>query len=168
VGKYNNYIRRRSNWDKIVANIDTVLEYPNVNVNINGTISFLSVLRFYRLIEWAKSNDKIEQVNWSNIRGPEKLCANVLPQELKDELIPKYEGFPDIQNVLKEDNGGLHHQDTIDYLLKMDKHYTGTKWEYHLFDTYPELEKYHTPKVNPFIEVAKNLEEKYGSVPVTE
>ena len=168
VGKYNNYIRRRSNWDKIVANIDTVLEYPNVNVNINGTISFLSVLRFYRLIEWAKSNDKIEQVNWSNIRGPEKLCANVLPQELKDELIPKYEGFPDIQNVLKEDNGGLHHQDTIDYLLKMDKHYTGTKWEYHLFDTYPELEKYHTPKVNPFVEVAKSLEEKYGSVPVTE
>ena len=162
VGKYNDYIRRRSNWNLIEENIEKVLTFPNVVVNINGTISFLSVLRFYKLIEWAKSNSKFGQINWSNIRNPAKLCANVLPKEIKEDLIPKYEGFPDIQNVLKEDNNGLHYQDAINYLLKMDKHYSGTNWEYHLFDIYPELEKFHT-KDNQFLEVANNLGEKFGS-----
>jgi len=69
--------------------------------------------------------------------------ANVLPIELKEKLIPKYEGFSDIQNILKEDNGGLDYQDSLNYLIMMDNYYLGTKWELHLFDVYPELERYH-------------------------
>ena len=73
-------------------------------VNINGAISFLSVLRFHELIAWFKDNqDLFDQINWSNIRGPEKLCANMLPEKIKQELIPKYEGFPDIQQLLREE-----------------------------------------------------------------
>ena len=52
IRKANNYIRRRSDWDNIVDNIKTVKNYPNVEINVNGTISFLSVLRFYELIDW--------------------------------------------------------------------------------------------------------------------
>ena len=75
-GKANDYIRRRSNWDEIVNNVRHVNEYPNVFVNINGAISFLSVLRFHELIAWFKDNqDLFDQINWSNIRGPEKLCG---------------------------------------------------------------------------------------------
>ena len=114
-----------------------------MEVNVNGTISFLSVLRFYKLIEWFNDNKHLFfQVNWSNIRGPIKLCANVLPDKLKKELIPKYEGFPDIQNVLKEENHGLDYKDTIEYLLMNDKYYKGTKWEMNLFDVFPELKPY--------------------------
>jgi sulfatase maturation enzyme AslB (radical SAM superfamily) len=148
IEKENNYIRRRSNWEEIIRNMEHVSFYPNVEININGTISFLSVLRFYRLINWAKENgDLIKQINWSNIRGPAKLCANVLPQKLKDKLIPMYEGFPDIQNVLKEDNHGHHYQETLDYLFMIDKHYKGTKWEMNLFDVYPELEEFYKPHI---------------------
>lgn len=144
VGKWNDYIRRRSSWDNISGNIDTVLKYPNVRVNINGTISFLSVLKFYKLIEWFGENDhRLEQVNWSNIRGPAKLCANVLPLELKQKLIPKYKNFPDITNVLKQDAGGLDYQDTLKYLLMIDNHYRGTKWKMELFDVFPELEEFY-------------------------
>lgn len=157
----NNYIRRRSNWENIVSNMLHVGLYPNVEININGTISFLSVLRFYKLIAWAQKNgdDIINQINWSCIRGPEKLCAYVLPQKLKDKLIPMYEGFPDIQNVLREDNHGIHYQDTLDYLFLIDKRYEGTQWEMHLFDIYPELEEFYKPEKTPIeIPIINNLD----------
>ena len=128
----------------MVNNIKEVKKFPNVTVNINGAISFLSVLRFYELIEWIDKNKTLfKQINWSNIRNPKKLCANVLPDEIKKKLIPKYKGFPDIQQLLEESNDGLHYQDTLDYLLMNDKYYKGTKWETHLFDVFPELEPYH-------------------------
>ena len=143
IGIWDEYIRRRTNFKEIEKNIRIVKKYPNVEVNVNGTISFLSVLRFYKLIEWFNDNKHLFfQVNWSNIRGPIKLCANVLPDKIKKELIPKYEGFPDIQNVLKEENHGLDYKDTIEYLLMNDKYYKGTKWEMNLFDVFPELKPY--------------------------
>jgi MoaA/NifB/PqqE/SkfB family radical SAM enzyme len=150
IGTANNYIRRRSHWDDIVNNIKAVTKYPNVKVNVNGTISFLSVLRFYELIDWFDSNVvnfKLTQINWSNIRNPELLCANMLPEEIKNDLIPKYERFPDIQNVLKEGHGNLDYQDTFEYLLMNDKYYKDTKWEMQLFDVFPELEKFYKPKI---------------------
>ena len=150
VGIANNYIRRRSNWDEIVNNIKTVRKYPNVKININGAISFLSVLRFYELPEWYDKNIDIfetrergSMINWSNIRSPAKLCANVLPDKLKQELIPKYEKWPDIQQVLREDNYGYDYKETIKYLLQIDERYKGTKWEYNLFDVFPELKEYY-------------------------
>ena len=161
IGKANNYIRRRSNWDEIVENIKHVKQYENVWVNINGAISFLSVLRFHELIKWFGENKALfHQINWSNIRGPGKLCANVLPKPLKEKLIPLYEGFPDIQQVLREsphntyygnrvegDDDYIDIQDTFKYLLMNDKHYKGTKWEMDLFKVFPELEEYYIPDI---------------------
>jgi MoaA/NifB/PqqE/SkfB family radical SAM enzyme len=144
IGDVNNYIRRRSNWDDIVRNIKDVKKFSNVEVNVNGTISFLSVLRFNELIEWFDQNNNLfKQINWSNIRGPAKLCANVLPDEIKNKLIPIYQNFPDIQNVLREDNKGYKYQDTLNYLLMNDKYYKNTKWEMDLFTVFPELENFY-------------------------
>ncbi len=159
IGKADEYIRRRSNWEDIVNNIKTIRQFPNVEINVNGTISFLSVLRFYELIEWFDNNKELfKQINWSNIRGPAKLCANVLPDEIKEKLIPKYNNFPDIQNVLREDNNGLSYLDTIDYLLSLDKYYKDTKWNMNLFDVYPELKKYNEKKrVKKIYSLALNL-----------
>ena len=33
IGKVDEYIRRRSNWDDIVKNIKTLQKYPNVQIN---------------------------------------------------------------------------------------------------------------------------------------
>lgn len=147
IGKYNDYIRRRSNWDDIVNNCKSVLKYPNVTINVNGAISFLSVLRFYELIEWFDENSNMfDQINWSNIRAPERLGANVLPIEIKETLIDKYKNFPDIVNLLKEDNHGIEYQDTLEYLLMVDNRYKGTKWEMNLFEVFPELEEFYIPR----------------------
>lgn len=144
IGIANDYIRRRSNWNEIVKNINIVSNYSNVKINVNGAISFLSVLRFYELIDWFDKNSNLfDQINWSNIRFPKKLCANVLPDKLKEILIPKYERFSDIQNLLKESNNGLDYQDTLNYLLMIDKRYKNTKWEMHLFDVFPELKEFY-------------------------
>ena len=141
VGKYNDYIRRRGNFDEIENNIRTVKQFPNVIVNVNGTISFLSVLKFYQLIDWFHENqgELFDQLNWSNIRGPKRLQANVLPDEIKQSLIPLYENFPDIQNVLND----ISYKHAIDYLLLQDARYKGTPFEANLFELYPELEKYY-------------------------
>ena len=57
MGKTVEYVRRRCNWEEIVRNIKEVKQFPNVTVNINGAISFLSVLRFYELLEWIDKNN---------------------------------------------------------------------------------------------------------------
>tara|TARA_B100000497_G_C7643862_1_gene387133 strand:- start:304 stop:1437 length:1134 start_codon:yes stop_codon:yes gene_type:complete len=143
IGAAGDYIRRRGNWDQIKSNIETLYKYPNIKINVNGAISFLSALRFYELIDWFDSNNHMfTQINWSNIRYPKKLCANVLPDKIKQELIPKYEGFPDIQNLLREKPEGSY-KDTINYLRMVDMRYKGTKWEMELFDVFPELEEYY-------------------------
>ena len=145
IGVANDYIRRRSDWEQIKSNIIKLQEYDNVQINVNGAISFLSVLRFHELIKWFNDNSNLfTQINWSNIRNPEKLRANMLPDKIKEDLIPKYEGFPDIQNLLREGNNGIHHKKAIDYFLMNDARYKGTKWEMHLFDVFPELKEYYT------------------------
>ena len=76
------------------------------------------------------------------IEWPKALRVNNLPDKIKKDLIPKYEGFPDIQAALamdpEEDND---FQNTISYMLKQDEAYKGTKWEMNLFDVFPELEE---------------------------
>ena len=142
IGDAGDYIRRRGSWEDIKRNIESIYKYPNVKINVNGAISFLSVLRFYELIKWFDENNHMfTQINWSNIRYPKKLCANMLPTKLKESIIPKYEGFPDIQNLLRESGGNF--QETLDYLHMVDKRYEGTKWEMKLFDVFPELEEYY-------------------------
>jgi len=34
-------------------------------------------------------------------------------------------------------------QDTLNYMLKQDRAYKGTKWEMNLFDVFPELKEFH-------------------------
>ena len=87
IGKSVEYIRRRTNWQDVVNNIKEVKKFPNVTVNINGAISFLSVLRFYEVPEYVKSNPNIFQINWAILETPRSLRPNNLPQKIKDKLI---------------------------------------------------------------------------------
>ena len=149
VGKTIEYMRRRCSWDKIVDNAKLCDEYDNVDVDFNGLVSFLSVMRFYEVIDWCLANPFIDQINWAMLETPPHLRVNNLPEKIKKDLIPKYEGWPDIQDALRmpaEKN--LDMLEVFDYLLKADEYYKGTKWEMNLFDVFPELEEYYIPKEN--------------------
>jgi len=141
------YMRRRTVWDKVVENIEICKQYPNVVIDFNGLVSFLSVLRFYEVVDWCKENPVINQLNWAHVDNPKHLRPNNLPKKLKDELIPKYQDWPDIVAALEMPaDPDIDIQDIFEYLLRADKFYEGTKWESHLFEVFPELEEFYIPQ----------------------
>ena len=146
IGKTIEYMRRRTEWNEVVENINKCNEFDNVVVDFNGLVTNLSVLRFYEIIDWVKENPVIDQLNWAMIDKPTHFRPNNLPEEIKQKLIPKYEKWPDIVAALKRPaDPDFDIQNLFDYMLKADKFYEGTKWDLKLFDVFPELEKYYDP-----------------------
>jgi len=147
IGKTIEYMRRRTDWDKVVKNIELCNQYDNAVVDFNGLISFLSVMRFYEVIDWCKKNPVIDQLNWAHLEYPYPLRPNNLPKAIKDDLIPKYKDWPDVVAILeKPADPNVDIQDVFEYLLLQDEFYKGTKWEMNLFDVFPELKPYYKPK----------------------
>jgi sulfatase maturation enzyme AslB (radical SAM superfamily) len=147
VGKYAEYLRRRSIWSEIEDNIDLLAsdKYKGkAFVDVNSVITCFSVLRFDEVIKFCSENPGIRSAGWLMIERPKSLRVNNLPKKLKDKLIPKYKGWPDIQAALRmPEEPDNDFQDTLNYMLQQDKAYKGTKWESHLFDVFPELKEYH-------------------------
>ena len=158
IGQTIEYMRRRTIWKDVEDNIRECGKYPNVVVDFNGLVSFLSVLRFYEVPEYVKTNPDIFQMNWAMLETPRSLRPNNLPEELKKELIPKYKEWPDIVAALERPaEKDFNIQEVFAYLIKQDKYYEGTKWEMHLFDVFPELEKYYDPTYVPEDDLYKTL-----------
>lgn len=147
VGKYAEYLRRRSIWSEIEDNINLLNSEKykgKAHVDVNSVVTCFSVLRFDEVIRYCRDNPGIRAAGWLMIERPKSLRVHNLPRKLKDQLIPKYEGWPDIQSALRMDEEpGNDFQDTLNYMLKQDKAYIGTKWESHLFDVFPELKEYY-------------------------
>ena len=160
VGPVIEYMRRRTVWNKVLENIEYCKKYPNVVIDFNGLVSFLSVLRFYEVVDWCKENPIINQLNWAHVDTPKHLRPNNLPKKLKDKLIPKYQDWPDIIAALEMPRDpDIDIQDIFEYLLTADKFYEGTKWESHLFDVFPELREYYIPR--PLTKQKKRLYESW-------
>lgn len=146
IGKTIEYMRRRTDWNEVVENIEHCKKFDNVVVDFNGLVSFLSVMRFYEVIDWCKENPVIDQLNWAMVETPKHFRAENLPDPIKEKLIPKYKDWPDIVACLERpQEPDCDIQDVFDYMLKADNHYKGTKWEMHLFDVFPELKPYYNP-----------------------
>ena len=140
IGPVIEYMRRRTDWNKVIQNTEICRKYDNVVVDFNGLVSFLSVMRFYEVIDYCLERPElVDQINWSMLENPVHLRVNNLPEKIKQNLIPKYEKWPDIQAALRKPaDEGISIQDTLQYLLKQDKFYEGTKWESHLFQVFPK------------------------------
>jgi sulfatase maturation enzyme AslB (radical SAM superfamily) len=138
IGKYNDYIRRRSEWDVIKHNVDLVQEFDNVNVNRTSTISFLSILRYYEFLEDHPNDIGWDQTVHTVLMNPHNLQARNLPKEIKEMLIPKYEKAPDLQNLLRQEQmPNFDFEGLIKYLNDKDEYY-GTD----ILELYPELKPY--------------------------
>jgi len=147
IGIYNDYIRRRSKFSEIETNIEKVLQFDNVCVDINGTLSVPGVLRYHEVLEYFEKHPKLNSINWWMIKDPKQLRINNLPWPLKQKIIPYYEKYPaaiDIVNALKlPPENDANFNEVCNYLLLTDESYRGTKWEMHLFDVFPELEEFY-------------------------
>ena len=147
VGKYNDYIRRRSSFKEIEDNIEACAAYDNVVININSTLSVPGILRYHEIEEYARKNPHVNGNSFWLIQHPEQLRINNLPQALKDKIIPHYKIHPKHANILKalempaEENANF--KEICNYLMKGDEAYRGTKWEMELFDVFPELKEHY-------------------------
>jgi organic radical activating enzyme len=145
VGKYNDYIRRRSSFQEIEENIEACSKYDNVAININSTLSVPGILRFHEILNY--ENPYVNGYSHWLIKEPNQLRINNLPKPLKDKLIPYYKDNPKYADIVKalempqEDNANF--KEICNYLMKGDEAYRGTKWEMELFDVFPELEEYY-------------------------
>ena len=143
VGKYNDYIRRRSDWDTIVKNVKAFDAYDNVHIELNSVVSFFSVLHLYEMESVLPQYNH----NWWRIDMPAQMKANNLPQDIKDRLILKYQRMPYLREIVEllkmpaEKN--FQPKELYKYCLDMDKSYQGTKWEMDLLDVFPELQSHY-------------------------
>ena len=84
-------MRRRTDWDKVMKNTEYCRKYDNANVDFNGLVSFLSVMRFYEVIDFCLERPKlIDQINWAMLEEPHSLRVNNLPKKIKDSFPFRY------------------------------------------------------------------------------
>lgn len=134
-GKYNEYIRKGSDWEKLKANIIAVRNSPNCDMFIWSVISNLSILRFELLEEWTRQENIHHEINI--LRDPEELSIIHLPDKLKNELIKRFSHHPRIVNTLKAPRDESKFQKAINYINELDSIYP-TK----LLDVFPEFKEF--------------------------
>jgi pyruvate-formate lyase-activating enzyme len=143
VGRYNDYIRRRSDWKTIVKNIHEFSKYKNVQIELNSVVTFFSVLHLYEMQSFLGQYPH----NWWRIDHPSQMKANNLPKEIKDKLIPRYERIPHLREIADllrmpaEKN--FKPKELYKYCIDMDESYLGTKWEMDLMKVFPELKPHY-------------------------
>jgi sulfatase maturation enzyme AslB (radical SAM superfamily) len=143
VGRYNDYIRRRSDYATIIKNIEEFSKYKNVFIVLNSVVTFFSVLHLYEIQSFLGQYPH----NWWRIDYPTQMKCNNLPQKIKDRLIPKYKQIPYMHEIVKllqmpvEDD--FNAKELYKYCMDMDKSYEGTKWEMDLLNVFPELKEHY-------------------------
>jgi sulfatase maturation enzyme AslB (radical SAM superfamily) len=135
-GKYNDYIRRRSDWDTIVNNLNTLRSYRNVNMGVFSTVSLLSVLRYNELQEFC-DRENLEYFCFV-VDDPDELHVKHLPKKLKKKLRKKYCDYPVIVNALAMKGDNKKFIAAINYIKQSDEYYKTD-----IFELYPELESYY-------------------------
>ena len=138
-GIYNDYIRRRSDWEGIVDNVRTLRKYNNIKMQIFSTVSLLSILRFDELQNWAMEEGLNLQPYILTI--PSELHMKNLPDALKEELLIRHEGEESIVKALSLPRDEEEYIKAIKYIQKTDEVYRGTKHHGELFEIFPELKR---------------------------
>lgn len=145
VGKYNDYIRRRSSFKEIEENIEACSKFDNAVININSTLYVPGILRFHELLDY--DNPHINGYSHWLIKDPTQLRINNLPKPLKDKIIPYYLDNPKYADIVKAlelpPDEDANFDEVCNYLMKGDEAYKGTRWEMELFDLFPELEEFY-------------------------
>lgn len=136
-GKYNDYIRKKSDWPQLINNMKVMKARKDCRVNVHSVVSFLSVLHIWKLQEFLKELG-IDHTYYI-IQFPQILQVKNLPYEIKQRLIPKYKDYPNIVKSLEEKQDKEEFILTIEYCQALDRNHNN----YKLFELYPELESYY-------------------------
>jgi|14_taG_2_1085336.scaffolds.fasta_scaffold00044_33 sulfatase maturation enzyme AslB (radical SAM superfamily) len=139
-GKYNDYIRRRSDWHTIVSNLNTLRSYRNVKMGVFSTLSLLSVLKYDKLQNFCDRKN-LEYFCFV-VDDPDELHVRHLPKKLKKKLRKKYRNYPIIVNALAMKGDKKKFIAAINYIKQSDEYYKTD-----IFKLYPELESYYNDSI---------------------
>lgn len=90
IGVVNDYLRYPSDWKQIESNIALFKNYTNITMPvISSVLTNLSLIKFYQVIDWCVENN-IPDLMVLTAKEPKFMAANVLPQKLKQQLLPVY------------------------------------------------------------------------------
>ena len=141
-GKYNDYIRKKSDWPQLIDNMMVMKNRKDSRVNVHSVVSFLSVMHIWKLQEYLKEIGIPH--TYYIIQHPAILQVKNLPYEIKQKLIPKYKDYPNIIKSLEKKQNKLDFVKTIEYCQALDRNHNN----YKLFELYPELEQYYKEAKN--------------------
>ena len=141
-GKYNDYIRKKSDWPQLIDNMMVMKNRKDSRVNVHSVVSFLSVMHIWKLQEYLKEIGIPH--TYYIIQHPAILQVKNLPYEIKQKLIPKYKDYPNIVKSLEKKQNKLDFVKTIEYCQALDRNHNN----YKLFELYPELEQYYKEAKN--------------------
>ena len=140
-GKYNDYIRKKSDWNQLVENMKLMRSRKNARVNVHSVISFLSVLENHKLIAMLK--DMGIAHTFYIIEHPRILQVKNLPKEIKEKLKPLYKDYPNILESLNKEQDVEEFVKTIEYCQDLDKNGFSKREGHDLFALHPELEEHY-------------------------
>jgi MoaA/NifB/PqqE/SkfB family radical SAM enzyme len=127
VGELGEYLRYGTQWDKWEKNLHYAAKYATVN--INPTISILNIFHLREIEQWSKY-----PVVYNILTGPDYLCVNALPAELKKQI--SY--IPDnahLTHLLSQDKSFLFPH-TMSFILLQDNMKGTNIWKYQPFQSY--------------------------------
>jgi molybdenum cofactor biosynthesis enzyme MoaA len=85
VGSRYEFIRYNANWQQVDKNIDLIKTIKNVNITINAVIQNINVFGIRELLAWGQQKEIY--IKLSLLQEPAYLTVNVLPQQLKDQVV---------------------------------------------------------------------------------
>ncbi len=89
IGAVNEYLRYPSRWEDVDRNLQMCQTYDNASVMVTSTLSNLSMLRFYQVLEYVEQR-QIQDIFVNNISNPYQMEPTVIPRELIPELMQQY------------------------------------------------------------------------------
>lgn len=90
IGAVNEYLRYPSRWHDVDQNLQMCQTYDNALVVITSTLSNLSMLRFYEVLEYAHER-KVQDIFVNNISNPSQMAPTIIPRQLLPELTQRYQ-----------------------------------------------------------------------------
>lgn len=133
-GINNEYIRRRSNWDQIVENINELRKLKNVEVKVFSTLNLLSVINFHLLREWCEEmNLPLES---HILYSPKELHCRNLPEIVKKIVAERNPNEEALLKALELPRSKQQFDKALSYCHNVDRQYNNAL---ELFDIFPEL-----------------------------
>lgn len=91
IGEVNDYLRYPSLWSTIENNCQRVRQRSNMSLIVTTALSNLSLLRYHEVIRWAHQENLSLFI--STVTHPSVMDTNLLPQQLKVQLLDIYQSM---------------------------------------------------------------------------